>query len=701
MADQTYVVAFRDDGTAIVSRNIKKIGSNAAAASKSLRSLRKTIAGISRGVKFGAINSQVAELSLNFKQLITVMREVSMTSRSIGENIAASVTRSDVAIDQNENSMKMLAVAISALVGEIKQLVLQMRQVNNSVNLVSDDIDHQTNVMRELASANDRIQVEIRQTGAAMNRTEKSTRRVTRSFVGLRSILATLGTFLSVREVIRYSDAWTSLSNKIRIVTKDEKDLTKVRKELIKVSKQTFSSIEGNVTLFQRLSLANKNLGKSQEELIAFTKTISETLAISGATAEETRSVLIQLSQGLGSVAVRGDEFRSVMEAAPRAMKALQDATGLTVGQLKELTAQGKFLSKDFFEAIASQSDAITADFKNISRTFSQSMAIMKTNMTEFFGRIEEATGTISALGNALVALTEKLKDMVPAIIDFSSKWNVAMTKMARDFDDVRFRIDNFKMNRSEEELADFTSKFAQHSSIWDGIIDSVRAKVGDGVFDPTSELIFPDFNAEDELIPLAGIDAAIDKFKQLREAMNPQTFFGGIKEGFQQMSLEVMNFGEIISDLTQNTIRSFSDGLTEALTGGEADFKALARTAINQLISIMIQALITQAVLGAIGGLGGGGLGAGLAGAIGGNQFGGQVQAGVPTVVGERRPEIFVPQSAGRIIPNPEAGGGESQAPTIVNVVDQQQFYDALASTTGQKIITNVISRNRKSLRI
>lgn len=47
----------------------------------------------------------------------------------------------------------------------------------------------------------------------------------------------------------------------------------------------------------------------------------------------------------------------------------------------------------------------------------------------------------------------------------------------------------------------------------------------------------------------------------------------------------------------------------------------------------------------------------------------GGPVEAGKPYIVGERRPELFVPNTAGRILPQvPALGGGRGEAPVIVN---------------------------------
>ena len=103
--------------------------------------------------------------------------------------------------------------------------------------------------------------------------------------------------------------------------------------------------------------------------------------------------------------------------------------------------------------------------------------------------------------------------------------------------------------------------------------------------------------------------------------------------------------------------------------------------------------------------GEGGGGIIGGIA-KIFGFANGGNPPVGQPSLVGERGPELFVPQSAGKIIPNNKLGGG---APSIVNnttavtysiqAVDASSFRSLLAR--DPEFIHNVAEQGRRSLPI
>ena len=77
----------------------------------------------------------------------------------------------------------------------------------------------------------------------------------------------------------------------------------------------------------------------------------------------------------------------------------------------------------------------------------------------------------------------------------------------------------------------------------------------------------------------------------------------------------------------------------------------------------------------------------------------------GVPSLVGERGPELFVPQSAGRIVPNNALGGTTSNTVNntavtyAISAVDAQSFKSMLAR--DPEFIHNVAEQGRRSMPI
>ena len=83
------------------------------------------------------------------------------------------------------------------------------------------------------------------------------------------------------------------------------------------------------------------------------------------------------------------------------------------------------------------------------------------------------------------------------------------------------------------------------------------------------------------------------------------------------------------------------------------------------------------------------------------GKQAGGAVAKGRPTLVGERGPELFIPNSSGQITQNARgAGGGSVNVNFTINTIDSRGFDEALVENRGT--ITSIINNamNEKGAR-
>jgi tape measure domain-containing protein len=79
--------------------------------------------------------------------------------------------------------------------------------------------------------------------------------------------------------------------------------------------------------------------------------------------------------QALQSGALRGDEFNSVMENAPRLARLLADSLGVSVGQLRAMAEAGELTRDKLTAALTGRFTAgIEAEFQQLPVTFDQSL---------------------------------------------------------------------------------------------------------------------------------------------------------------------------------------------------------------------------------------------------------------------------------------------------------------------------------------
>jgi tape measure domain-containing protein len=125
----------------------------------------------------------------------------------------------------------------------------------------------------------------------------------------------------------------------MRLVVGEGDALASALNGVVGVATRTGSELESVGTLFSRLAQAGKDAGlgsqQAAQQALSLTEAISQAIQIGGSSAQASEAAIQQLIQGLQSGVLRGEEFNSVMEQAPRLARALADGLGVTTGELR------------------------------------------------------------------------------------------------------------------------------------------------------------------------------------------------------------------------------------------------------------------------------------------------------------------------------------------------------------------------------
>ena len=193
----------------------------------------------------------------------------------------------------------------------------------------------------------------------------------------------------------------------------------------------------------------------------------------------------------------------------------------------------------------------------------------------------------------------------------------------------------------------------------------------------PEMPKIIPDEIVEDLEEKIPTIDTELSKLQAILEKVGTE-----IQTGF---------LGTL-----KNATTALSDGIAESLMEGKSaleSFQNFFKTIVKKLISDAIRLMIIQPWLSSIFGFMMPGKSLTWAGGtptIGARAKGGPVSNNTPYMVGEQGPELFVPNSAGNIIPNGAGGGG---GPVTNNYITNN--INALDSRS----VAQVFAENRQSL--
>lgn len=292
--------------------------------------------------------------------------------------------------------------------------------------------------VRQLLTSQQQLEQRLNRMDSSFNRTSQSVNNTERSMQSLSKVAAALTGYLSASMVASYSEAWTELNNKLSNSVRASESLIDVTQRVFDISQATRSSLDATATLYARLERGTREYNTSAADLAKLTSIINQGFIVSGATAQEAENAIIQLSQGIASGVLRGEEFNSVAEQGSRLMVALADSMGVGIGQLRKMAAEGKLTTDVVVKGLLSQGDAIGKEFAKTTRTMSQAFQEAGSNLTKFLGENTTIKASINVFSDAVITVSQNLSEMgtiltaVAAVIGSRYVGALAMASVAQ-----------------------------------------------------------------------------------------------------------------------------------------------------------------------------------------------------------------------------------------------------------------------------
>ena len=274
--------------------------------------------------------------------------------------------------------------------------------------------------------------------------------------------------------------------------------------------------------------------------------------------------------------------------------------------------------------------------------------ALMKANkeQKEFNDLLEQ--GSAGEITRNIEETEEKIKKLEESLKGLGTNRSDRGRKLAigREIDKANEEVEKLKLSLEDAKLRDLTKEFEM---IKKNLTDSnASLKNNNTLSKELSE------------------EARIRKEHELAIAELKEKFAGKELEeliALQQTNTERKLQGVLIKENTEKAKElndafkkvgeDIGSGITDALVGAIEGTRSLgeaAKSILNDIASSLLRIGINAALSGLFGGTG--------FGKFLGFANGGRPPVGKPSVVGERGPELFVPRSAGTVIPNNKMGG-------------------------------------------
>lgn len=305
---------------------------------------------------------------------------------------------------------------------------------------------------REMARAADAV-------GALRKESERSFGQMTRSMKATETGLASFGRAFraaisialiraAAREFQQLSDASTNLTARLKTATGGGEAFAQAQREVVRIAQVSRQEIGAVGEIYARFANATKDLGVEQAVVARAVETLNKAVVVSGATAQEARAAMIQLSQGLASGRLQGEELRSALEQLPIVVRLISKETGIAFGQIREAAAKGLIGPKEVLAALVRGAEEIDTAFAQFPVTIEQALTLVNNEMFLLVQAFNEGTSASNEIAGAIQDFGRFLRENRTEIVEYASTIVAAFREA--------FGFVAFAVSEAQQRIAEF-----------------------------------------------------------------------------------------------------------------------------------------------------------------------------------------------------------------------------------------------------
>ncbi|HBG8470990.1 Phage-related minor tail protein [Clostridioides difficile] len=234
--------------------------------------------------------------------------------------------------------------------------------------------------IREADEQQKRFNDDVRKGASSTDKLVENAKRLVATYIGLRS----------VGGLINLSDQMTSTNARLAMINDGQQSDGGLNKMIFQSAERARASYLDTAKIVSRVGMNAGKAFSSTKEIVAFAEQLNKKFVIAGATTEETNSALLQLTQGLGSGVLRGEELNAVFESAPNIIQSIADYLEVDIGKIRGMASEGMLTADIVKNSLLSAAEQTNAEFEKMPYTFGQIWTSIKNNAVMIFGVIQK-----------------------------------------------------------------------------------------------------------------------------------------------------------------------------------------------------------------------------------------------------------------------------------------------------------------------
>lgn len=291
----------------------------------------------------------------------------------------------------------------------------------------------------------------------------------------------------------------------------------------------------------------------------------------------------------------------------------------------------------------------------------------------EYIAKRDLADAKANANHQLIVATREREIQQIERMTQFAKEAEL-FEKRRLDMENERVYMTEYEYKMANERLS--TEK--KIAELEQQKIDA-RIRLGEGKTNDAEQKRLNDaIRAEKEI-------SAVRQENLVAEEYRRTNFSEGWSSAFRKYAEEAQAYGKLGADMFSSFVGNMNSAIDNFVKTGKLSFKSFARSVIQDIIAMMLKFQAMQLLVASMKALGFGGspLMTGIVSMMGlpARAEGGPIDG--PALVGEKGPELFIPKSAGTVIPNNKLssamGGSQTVNNYTINAIDTKSFEQRL----------------------
>ena len=584
-----------------------------------------------------------------------------------------------------------MAQSTVKLIVDAQNAIRPLQRVNEQTKALSSSTD-------KLKGRLDKSSRSLKDTGRSAKTAAAGFGTLTKSIAPLLKALAVIG---AARFVLFQTAQLETQTKALEVLTGSAEKAQDIVQEIKEFGAVTPFKSSELIEVTKRM----KAFGFETEDVVDITKRIAD---IAGTAGADINSVALAVGKVQAKNKFMQEENIMLLEKGINVTKELEEITGMNGETLAKAMSKGeigadkfveaivKATSKNgqFFEGASKQSDTLAGKFSTFIdnvETFAQNLGkIFEEPLKEILDMLNQVAGEFNKIFALLTDANIGASNKAVGSAAFKARFGMQEDAVADITKAVNLLDPTFV--KTEQDAAKLFAQLDRISKVMTLVKgpDSADVLEGRGLAGPLSEasLQMDDIRDKVNATLKAQKQGTIQTEKnkeQVKETALTFTelisssdflntnldlsgiFLKKINNGTDELSEsfnKIKTDAELLKEQFAEIGKTIGSQITDALVGAINGTKSLGESA-KAIINDLANSLLRMGINSMLGGIfGGTGIGSFL-----GFANGGRPPVGRPSIVGEKGPELFVPSSAGTIIPNNKIGGMSGPTNIVVNV--------------------------------